>query len=34
MTAEKRPQPLKDLDRGAFEKLFREYFPPLMAFAR
>ena len=34
MTAEKRPGAIKNLDQGSFEKLFREYFPPLMAFAR
>ncbi|MEN8157118.1 MAG: RNA polymerase sigma-70 factor [Bacteroidota bacterium] len=34
MTAERRHVPFRELDQGAFENLFREYFPPLMAFAR
>ncbi len=34
MTADKRIEPLKNLDQGSFESLFREYFSPLMAFAR
>ena len=33
MTTEKRPGAIENLDQGSFEKLFREYFPPLMAFA-
>ncbi len=34
MTTEKRLNPEKRIDSGSFEKLFREYFSPLMAFAR
>ena len=34
MTIEKRLDPTSGMDRIAFEKLFREYFPPLMSFAR
>jgi RNA polymerase sigma-70 factor (ECF subfamily) len=34
MTVERSIGPSRELDRGAFEGLFREYFPPLMAFAR
>ncbi len=34
MTIEKRLIPKRKLDNVSFEKLFREYFSPLMAFAR
>lgn len=34
MTAEKSIGNVRELDQGSFERLFREYFPPLMAFAR
>lgn len=34
MTTEKRLNQERGLDQEAFERLFREYFPPLMAFAR
>ena len=34
MTVEKSVGPNRHLDQGSFEKLFREFFPPLMAFAR
>jgi len=33
MAAVKRMDPIGDLDQDSFEKLFREYFPPLMSFA-
>ncbi len=33
MTIEKRIGPGRKLDRGGFETLFREYFPPLISFA-
>ncbi|MCP4312163.1 MAG: RNA polymerase sigma-70 factor [Bacteroidetes bacterium] len=34
MTAEKSVENRGELDRGSFEDLFREFFPPLMAFAK
>lgn len=34
MTADNSIGNRRDLDQGSFEELFREYFPPLMAFAR
>ena len=34
MTIEKHLNPIRDLNQGSFERLFREFFPPLMAFAR
>ncbi|MEN8229536.1 MAG: RNA polymerase sigma-70 factor [Bacteroidota bacterium] len=34
MTIEKRLNPDNRMERHSFEKLFREFFPPLMAFAR
>jgi RNA polymerase sigma-70 factor (ECF subfamily) len=34
MTIEKQFNPMGDLDQDSFERLFREFFPPLMAFAR
>jgi RNA polymerase sigma-70 factor (ECF subfamily) len=34
MTIEKRLRPASGMDKNAFEELFREYFPPLMSFAR
>ena len=34
MTKEMRLEPGKYLDRRSFEELFREYFPPLISFAR
>jgi RNA polymerase sigma-70 factor, ECF subfamily len=34
MTVEKRLRPEGRLDNGSFEKLFRDYFAPLMTFAR
>ena len=34
MTIEKRLNPADRMDRHSFEKLFREYFPALMAFSR
>lgn len=34
MTVEKSLNPIERMDKHSFEKLFREYFPPLMSFAR
>jgi len=34
MTIEKRLDPDERMDKDSFEKLFREYFPPLISFAR
>lgn len=34
MTIEKRLSPDTGMDKDAFEELFREFFPPLMSFAR
>lgn len=34
MTIEKRLSPDTGMDKDAFEKLFREFFPPLLSFAR
>lgn len=34
MTAEKSIGNIGEMDQGSFERLFREYFPPLMVFAR